>query len=179
MRNILIASLILLCSAFTNAQVHIKNQHYVQVNAGGYDKLIHPDFENFFLQVEYGKYSKRLNTRGFAFLYAKKLSGNLIPVEKYQASFKQELNIFSSADLRSTFKVLGTIDFGYESINRDKEYSGPNYVSSKSAFILGLGTGAEYEFSPIVIGTRVTYNFLSNYQKFTTYPYIGLKFHLK
>ncbi|WP_026632728.1 conjugal transfer protein TraO [Dyadobacter alkalitolerans] len=179
MKNILLLSLLTLFLSVANAQVHIKNQHYVQVNVGGYDKLIHPDLDNFFIQAEYGKYGKKLNARGFAFLYAKKLSTNHIPVEKYQVSFKQEINLFSSADLRSTFKILGSVDLGYESINRDQEYSGSNYVSAKSAFIMGLGTGAEYEFSPIVVGTRVTYNFLSNYQKFTTYPYIGIKFHLK
>lgn len=174
----LVTTLLLVVSLVAQAQVHIKNQHYIQLNVGGYDQA-YPTKDYFFVQAEYGKYNKKLNSNGFAFLYGRKLSSNLIPVEKFQLSLKQEINLFSSADLTSTFKVLGTVNFGYESINREKEYHNDDFISTKSAFILGLGSGVEYEFSPLVIGTRITYNFLSNYQKFSMYPYLGFKFHLK
>ena len=170
--------LIGLCVTSAKAQVHIKNQHYIQLNVGGYDKLI-PDLDCYFIQAEYGSYNKKLNSSGGAVLYAKKFSSNLIPVEKFQVSLKKDVNVFSSANLTSTFKILGSVNFGYESLNRDKKYIDQDLISNKSGFILGLGTGVEYEFTPIVIGTRVTYNFLSDYQKFTTYPYLGIKFHLR
>ncbi|MGM9512469.1 conjugal transfer protein TraO [Larkinella sp. GY13] len=178
MKMIVLFVIFLISATLVNAQVHIKNQQYIQFNVGGYDQ-IHPDPDNFFVQAEFGKYNRKLNSKGFAFLYAKKHSTNGIPVEKYQVSYKQEINLFSSPNLTSTFKVLGSVNFGYESINRDNPSYLDRNVSTRSDFILALGTGVEYEFTPLVAGTRITYNFLSNYQKFTTYPYIGIKFHLK
>lgn len=168
---------LILCTSIAQAQVHIKNQHYIQLNVGGYDKL-YPNLDNFFVQAEYGKYNRKLNAKSFAFLFAKKFSTNLIPIERYQVSYKQEINLFSSPNLTSTFKVLGSVNVGYESINRDQDFFQDQNISTKSAFILALGTGVEYELTPLVLGTRVTYNFLSNYQKFTVYPYLGIKFHL-
>lgn len=168
--------LMLLLPGLTYSQVHIKNQRYLQINVGTYDNYI-PSLDNFHVHAEIAKYNRKLHSRGFGFMYAKKLSGNDIPVEKLQLSYKQEINLFSSANLTSTFKVLGTANFGYESINRDQQYFGDNYISTKSAFIFGLGAGAEYEFTPLVIGVRTTYNFLSQYQKFSLYPYLGVKIH--
>lgn len=159
------------------AQVHIKNQHYLQLSAGAYDAFV-PSLDSYFFQAEYAKYNRKLNSRGFGLGYGRKLSSNGIPVEKFQMSYKAEMNVFSSADLTSTFKVLGTVNFGYESINRDKTYFQDDLISTKSAFMLGLGAGAEYEFTPLVLGVRTTYNFLSQYQKFSTYPYIGFKIHI-
>ncbi|PWJ53407.1 conjugative transposon protein TraO [Dyadobacter jejuensis] len=159
-------------------QAHIKNQYYLQTNIGGYDQLL-PDLNNFAIQLEYGKYNKKLNSKGFGFLYAKKITPNNIPVERYQLSFKQELTVFSSADLISTFKVLGSVNFGYESINKEKPTFDDIQITDKSAFILAPGLGVEYELTPFVLGSRVTYNFLSNYQKFTVVPYFGIKIHLQ
>ena len=170
--------LLILIPVWGYSQSHIKNQYFLQFNFGAYDKF-YPTKDNYFLQLEHGKYSKRLNGRGVGFLYAHKLSSNGVPIEKFQASYKHELTMFSSANLVHTFKMLGTINFGYETINRDKEIFQGDVINNKSAFILALGTGAEYEFTPIVIGIRSTYNFLSQYQKFTTYPYLGVKIHFQ
>lgn len=168
--------LILMAPGLSSGQVHIKNQRYLQLNVGTYDDYrLSP--HNFHLLAEVARYNRKLNSRGFGFLYARKHSGNQIPVEKLQVSYKQELNVFSSANLTSTFKVLGTVNVGYESINRDQTYYQDHFISTQSAFIFGLGAGGEYEFTPLVIGVRTTYNFLSNYQKFSLYPYLGVKIH--
>lgn len=167
-----------LASQALQAQTHIKNQVYLQLNVGAYDGL-YPWRDTHFLQLEYAKYNRKLNARGFGLMYAKKRSGNQIPVEKYQLSFKQELNVLANASLTSTFKVLGTVNFGYESINKDKPMHDNALISTPSAFLLGLGVGAEYEFTPVVLGVRTTYNFLSQYQRFSTYPYLGIKLHIQ
>ncbi len=174
MRTLILALLII--PGTLAGQVHIKNQKYLQVFAGAYDDF-YPSKNSYFASVELGKYNRKLNSRGFGLQYGRKLSSNGIPVEKFQLSFKQEINVFSSANLTSTFKVLGSLNFGYEAINRDQKYFNDDFVSTKSAFMLGLGTGAEYEFTPLVVGVRTTYNFLSQYQKFSTYPYLGIKLH--
>lgn len=174
MRTFILALLIF--PGIVAGQVHIKNQKYLQIYAGAYDEFL-PSGSSYFAGLELGKYNRKLNSRGFGVMYGRKLSSNNIPVEKFQLSYKQEINVFSSANLTSSFKILGTVNFGYESINRDQKYFNDDFVSTKSAFMLGVGTGAEYEYTPLVIGARTTYNFLSQYQKFSTYPYMGIKIH--
>ena len=60
-------SVLLLLSNVLNAQVHIKNQQFLQFNLGGFDSFV-PLSTSFSGSLELGKYTKKLNSKivGFA-----------------------------------------------------------------------------------------------------------------
>lgn len=170
--------LLLLAPLCSMGQIHIKRQSFLQINVGAYDRIL-PSLDSYSISAEIGKYNKKLNATGFGFMYAHKLAANGVPVDKYVGFAKTELNVFSSANLTTTFKILGIGQFGYEAINKDQKIFNAETLQTPSGFVLALGTGAELELSPLVLGVRTTYNFLSSYQKFSTYPYVGIKIHFQ
>lgn len=170
--------LLLFTPLLSQGQIHIKRQSFLQVNIGAYDKAL-PSLNSYAISGEVSKYNKKLNATGFGFMYGHKLASNGVPVDKYIGFVKTELNVFSSANLTTSFKILGLAQFGYEAINKDQKVFNAETIQTPSGFVLAVGTGAELELSPIVLGVRTTYNFLSSYQKFSTYPYVGIKIHFQ
>jgi hypothetical protein len=76
-------------------------------------------------------------------------------------------------------RAVGRMNVCYELLNRGNVQIGDYQLIKKSAFLLGIGVGLEMEYSPLVVGFQQQINVLSDYQKFSSMPYLGLRFHLK
>lgn len=172
----------------TTAQVHIKKQQFVQFNIGAFDKVL-PSLNNQSVSVEFGKYNKKINGSVLGFTYSHK--ANLlfdtqnqselslsIPVDQYIGFYRTDIKLYQNTNSTFFIKALGRINFGYESLNKDKTKIANFLLSKNSSFLLGAGTGLEIESTPIVLGIITNFNFLSTVQKFNTYPYIGFRIHL-
>lgn len=166
------------------AQVHIKNQQFLQLNFGGYDSYF-PANGSFSSSIEWGKYNKKLNSKivGFginhkmATTFDNEILGFKIPVTQYYGILKSDLSIYHNANKMFHIKGTGQINLGYESINNESKYF-DNYILSKnSEYLLGIGVGLQIEYCPIIFGVTESINFLSKYQHLNTVPYLGFRYH--
>ena len=177
-------SALLLLSNVLNAQVHIKNQQFLQFNLGGYDSFV-PLSTSFSSGIEWGKYTKKLNSKivGFAINHKKangfsdEMLDLKIPVTQYFAYIKSDISFYHNANNIFHIKGIGQLNLGYESINNESKYVNSYTVSKSSDYLLGVGAGLQIEYCPIVIGVTESINFLSKYQKLSTVPYIGFRYH--
>lgn len=187
-KNILCLFCFSLSIIATQAQVHLKKQSFIEFGVGGYDK-VYPNIHHISTFIAVGKYDKKINahTGGVGFQQKEaalfdsknvvKLS-NTVPVKQLFLYYKTDFKLYSNVMNNFIIKGTGRVNFGYEFLNNQSDYSAEYQLKSKSDFLLGLGAGLEVEYSPIIIGVQQNINILSDYQKFSTVPYLGFRFHL-
>ena len=179
--------LILVVSLTTQAQVHLRKQSFIEFGVGGYDK-IYPSSHNFSTFIAVGKYDKKINAHTVGVGFQQKdiglfdtqnvvKLGYTVPVKQIFFYYKTDLKLYSNVMNTFIVKGIGRVNIGYESLNNQTEYSTEYQLKSKSDFLLGVGAGLEIEYCPFIIGVQQHINLLSEYQKFSTIPYFGLRFH--
>ena len=162
------------------SQTHLKNQQFIDFSIGGYDGF---SSKNHSFNIGIGRYNKKLNVNSFEFSYAKKMASieNMpiqIPVEQLFVSYKYDFNIFKNYNNTFIISLFTKANLGYEFINRNKYFS-PDYVlANKSDYLLGVSIGPNLEFNNFQIGVTSNLNFISQYQKLSTFPYLKYRFHL-
>lgn len=180
----------LLFSGLAYGQTHLRGQRYIQLEAGAYDELL-PNLQkgqmNYQCRVGLGAYSKRLRGGMFFLGYATKTTplidedgnrvGVLIPVNQYTVGYQHEFNLVENATKTFLVKLPFSGLLGYESLNNNKLKYGTYTLQKRSDILLGIAAGLEVEIHSCFIGYRQTYHLTSNYQKFGSYPYVGLKIH--
>lgn len=180
-------TILVLLPGILSAQVHIKNQNFLQLNIGAYDGFA-PNMKAFSTSIEWGKYNKKLNSKilGFGINHKKTLSYSnetntvldfKIPVTHYFAFLKSDVTFYRNATKIFHIKGTGQVNLGYESINNESKVSNSYTLSTSSEYLLGIGVGIQIEYCPIVVGLTENVNFLSKYQKLSTVPYVGYRFH--
>ncbi|MDF7821868.1 conjugal transfer protein TraO [Runella sp. MFBS21] len=181
---------ILLLSGLAHGQTHLRGQRYIQLEAGAYDEVL-PSLQkgemNYQFRVGLGSYSKQLRGGMFFVGYATKSTplvddegnqiGVLIPVNQYTVGYQHELNLIENATKTFLVKLPFSGFLGYESLNNNKLKYGSYTLQKRSDILLGLAAGLEVEIHSFFIGYRQAYHLTSNYQKFGSYPYVGLKIH--
>jgi hypothetical protein len=177
---------LLFYAQFGLAQVHIKNQQFLQLNLGGFDSYT-PLSGSYSSSIEWGKYNKKLNSKiiGFAINHKKASAFSegivnfKIPITQYFGFFKSDVTFFRNANKVFHIKGTGQFNLGYESINRESTRYEDYTLTQKSDYLLGIGVGLQMEYCPVVLGITESINFLSNYQKLNTLPYLGFRYHFK
>lgn len=168
-------------------QTHLKGQHYVYAETGAYDSPL-PGNDNYSIRLGLGKYNGKAKGNTLFFGFAHKMTqpvadrgigvGISIPVNQYYIGFQSELNLLQNASKTFTVKLPGSLTVGYESLNHNNRNISGYRLEQSSAVLLGIAAGAEIEYRSFMIGFRQGLNLTGNYQKFSSYPYIGLKIHL-
>lgn len=174
---------------FANSQVHLKKQTFYELSAGGYDNSFLAK-SNFSLQIGIGKYNRKGNAHVLGLNYNQKTASVFntqnnntlpiqIPVQQFYFSYKTDFRIYSNAMNDFHLRGIGRVNFGYESLNHEKQSLENLYqLNQKSDFLLGVGAGLEVEYSPFVAGVHQNINILSNYQKFSSITFLGFRFHI-
>ena len=186
MRNILTISLIcILGIQLASGQHHIKNQKFFDFSIGAYDTFK----GSLALGFKIGKYNKNLNSYQIGFQYKYKLApaqlseisslNFSVPVSQYMFDYTADFNIIKNINSTRFFRFTTGAIAGFESINNEKTYINQLLIAQKSDIVLGVKLGVEAEFSPFILGVSEHINLLSNYSKFSTMPYIGIRLHLK
>ncbi len=168
-------------------QTHLKGQHFVYVETGAYDHLL-PGNDNYSIRLGLGKYTGKAKGNLLFFGFAHKMTrpvddwdigaGISVPVNQYYIGFQSELNLLQNASKTFTVKLPGSLSVGYESLNHNEPGISGYRLKQSSAVLLGIAAGAEIEYRSFMIGFRQGLNLTGNYQKFSSYPYFGLKIHL-
>ena len=171
----------------TMGQTHLKGQHYVYVETGAYDSPL-PGNDNYSIRLGLGKYSGKAKGNVLFFGFAHKMTqavaeqgigaGISVPVNQYYIGFQSELNLLQNASKTFTVKLLGSLTVGYESLNHNNRNISGYRLEQSSTVLLGIAAGAEIEYRSFMVGFRQGLNLTGNYQKFSSYPYVGLKIHL-
>lgn len=169
------------------SQTHLKGQHYVYVETGAYDSPL-PGNDNYSIRLGLGKYSGKAKGNVLFFGFAHKMTqavaeqgigaGISVPVNQYYIGFQSELNLLQNASKTFTVKLPGSLTVGYESLNHNNRTISGYRLEQSSAVLLGITAGAEIEYRSFMVGFRQGLNLTGNYQKFSSFPYIGLKIHL-
>lgn len=173
----------------SHAQVHLKKQTFIEFGAGGFDAII-PNQNHFSSYLSIGKYNAKGNSNSIGIGYNQKFvsvfdtqnSNNLnkkTAVQHYQLFYKTDWSLYRNAMNNFHIRAVGRLNVGYEALNRGNVQISDYQLNQKSAFLLGVGVGLEMEYSPLVVGFQQQINVLSNYQKFSSVPYLGLIFHLR
>jgi hypothetical protein len=173
----------------SHAQVHLKKQTFIEFGAGGFDAII-PNQNHFSSYLSIGKYNAKGNGNSIGFGYNQKFTSvfdtqnssylnQKSAVQHYQFFYKTDWSLYSNAMNDFHIRAVGRLNIGYEALNRGNAQIGDYQLTQKSAFLLGVGVGIEMEYSPLVVGFQQQINVLSDYQKFSSVPYLGLRFHLK
>jgi hypothetical protein len=173
----------------SHAQVHLKKQTFFEFGVGGFDALI-PNQNHFSSYVLIGKYNAKGNGNSIGFGYNQKLvsvfdiqNSNYLnqksAVQQYQFFYKTDWNLYRNAMNDFHIRAVGRVNVGFEALNRGNAQIGDYQLNKKSAFLLGIGVGLEVEYSPLVVGFQQQINVLSDYQKFSSVPYLGLRFHIR
>lgn len=186
---LLILAALALMAGRASAQTHLRGQPYVQLEAGSYDTAL-PSLNNFAIKAGVGKYTRRLWGSMFFVSVAHKqtwlvsegsrvLIDTPVPVDQYMAGYQLTPNLYRSAMRTFLIKLSLSLQAGYESINRNRDFAGSYLLSPPSRLLLGGGLGLEVEYRSVLLGFRQNVNLLSKYQKFTAMPYVGYKIHLQ
>ncbi len=186
---ILVLSVTTLLAGRAAAQTHLRGQPFVQIEAGAYDAAL-PSFNSFAVKAGAGKYNRRLWGSMFFVSVAHKetwliskgsrvLIEKPIPVDHYMAGYQLTPNLYRSAMRTFLVKLPLSVQAGYESINRNRDFAGPYLLSPPSRPLLGVGAALEIEYLGLLLGYRQNVNLLSKYQKLTALPYVGYKIHFR
>jgi hypothetical protein len=173
----------------SHAQVHLKKQTFIEFGGGGFDSFI-PNQNHFSSNLSIGKYNAKGNGNSIGFGYNQKLvsvfdiqNSNYLnqksAVQQYQFFYKTDWNLYRNAMNDFHIRAVGRVNVGFEALNRGNAQIGDYQLNKKSAFLLGIGVGLEVEYSPLVVGFQQQINVLSDYQKFSSVPYLGLRFHIR
>ena len=182
--------ILLLFSGLAHGQTHLRGQRYIQIEAGAYDKLL-PGVQkgqmNYHCRIGLGSYSKRLRGGLFFLGYATKSTpliddegnqvGAVIPVSQFTGGYQYELNLVENAAKTFLIKLPFGGLLGYESLNGNKPKYGSFTLQKRSDLLLSITAGLEVEIHNFIVGYRQAYHLTGNYQKFGSYPYVGLKIH--
>lgn len=186
---ILVLSVTTLLAGRAAAQTHLRGQPFVQIEAGAYDAAL-PSFNSFAVKAGTGKYNRRLWGSMFFVSVAHKetwlisegsrvLIEKPIPVDQYMAGYQLTPNLYRSAMRTFLVKLPLSVQAGYESINRNRDFAGSYLLSPPSRPLLGVGAALEIEYLGLLLGYRQNVNLLSKYQKLTALPYVGYKIHFR
>jgi hypothetical protein len=162
------------------SQTHLRNQKFIDFSLGGYDGF---SPKNYSLKLGTGQYDKKSSVNGIEFIIARKIAPTekrfiQVPVEQLFVSYKREYTLFKNYNKTFIFSLSTKANLGYEFINRNKN-NGQNYVlASNSDYLLGLGFGPNVEIYNLHLGVIGNFNFISQYQKLSTFPYLKYRFHL-
>jgi hypothetical protein len=173
----------------SHAQVHLKKQTFLEFGIGGFDAMI-PNQNHFSSYFSMGKYNAKSNGNCIGLGFNQKFvpvfdTQNSIylnqksAVQQYQIFYKTDWSLYRNAMNDFHIRTVGRLNVGYEALNQGNSQIGDYQLNKKSAFLLGVGVGLEMEYSPLVVGFQQQINVLSDYQKFSLVPYLGLRFHLK
>lgn len=132
---LLILAALALMASRASAQTHLRGQPYVQLEAGSYDTAL-PSLNNFALKAGVGKYTRRLWGSMFFVSVAHKqtwlvsegsrvLIDTPVPVDQYMAGYQLTPNLYQSAMRTFLIKLPLSLQAGYESINRNRDFAGP------------------------------------------------------
>jgi Conjugative transposon protein TraO len=162
------------------AQTHLKNQKFIDFSLGGYDGF---STKNYSFHIGLGKYDKKDNVNCFEFSYARKLAyiennDIQIPVEQIFVAYKRDFNLLKNYNNTIIFSLFAKTNVGYEFINRNKNIGQDYVLANKSDYLMGIGFGPNLEFNNFHIGVANNINFISQYQKFSVFPYLKYRFHL-
>jgi hypothetical protein len=162
------------------SQTHLKNQQFIDFSICGYDGF---PTKNYSLNIGIGKYDKKSNANCFEFSYARKLANTennaiKIPVEQLFVSYKRDFNLLKNYNKTILFSIFAKANLGYEFINRNKNIASDYVLANKSDYLLGIGFGPNLEFNNFHLGLAININFISQYQKFSVFPYLEYRFHL-
>ena len=171
------------------AQTHLRGQPFLQFDAGAYDAAL-PGLDNFALKAGWGKYTHRLWGSLFFVSVAHKktwlvsegsrvMSETDVPVDQYMAGYQLTPNLYQSPMRTFLVKLPLSLQAGYESINRGKDFVGSYLLAPSSRVLLGAGAALEFEYWGVMVGFRQNVNLLSSYQKFSSLPYVGYKIHFR
>lgn len=175
----LISTLALLPS-LVFAQTHLKNQKFIDFSIGGYDGL---SSKNYSVNFGIGKYDKKNNANCFELSFAKKLANTeakalQIPVEQIFIGYNRDFNFYKNYSNTFLISLFAKANLGYEIINRKANSLQQYTLANKSDYLLGIGFGPNIEFRNFHLGVANNINFISNYQKLSTFPYLKYRFHL-
>jgi hypothetical protein len=162
------------------SQTHLKNQKFIDFSMGGYDGF---SSKNYSLNIGIGKYDKKSNANCLEISFAKKFAkvennAIQIPIEHLFLGYKHDINLIKNYNYTCIFSLFAKANLGYEIINRNKNRVFDSVLTNKSDYLLGIGFGPNLELHNIHIGLTNNLNFISQYQKFSVFPYLKYRFHL-
>jgi hypothetical protein len=184
-----ISTIFILFGITANSQVHLKRQKFYEISVGGFDAIL-PSKSNISFQCSVGQYNRKVNGNAFGFAYNQKRTtifdaqtNNMlvtqIPIQQLYVLYKTDVGIYDNEMNNFHIKVIGRVNIGYESLNKEQATVENIYqFSAKSGFLFGVGAGLEIEYIPIVLGVHQNINVLSNYQKFSSITFLGFRFHI-
>lgn len=168
------------------AQVHLKGQRFIDVQAGLTDGL-RPGSGQLGLNavVSTGQYNRHYNVWKLTFSFTQKpvrvaYKVDAIPVQQYAVGWGYEFNLWRNP-VRTRF-VRATIQptAFYESVRPNFDPlpdSSAIQTNLNSRFMLGADIGVEVELSPVVFSIRQRWHPKSSVQPFHTMLNIGWRFH--
>lgn len=188
MKNILLLMFMVVWSAGDGlAQVHLKGQRFVEVQAGLTDRLRWQQNQvaiNGFIST--GRYNRQYNAWRLTFSYSQQTlqtatSLQLATTRQFAIGYGYEFNLWRNA-VRTRF-VRGSIQpiVLYESVSPTMQTQGGDSLriapTDQSKYLLGVDAGIDVEFTPVVISIRQRWQPTSSFQPFHTLFSIGWRFH--
>ncbi len=188
MKTLLFTFILISIGLFSaTAQVHLKGQRFIDVQAGLTDGL-KPRSGNWGLNalVSMGQYNRHYNAWKLTFSFTQKpvrvaYKVDATPVQQYAVGWGYEFNLWRNP-VRTRF-VRATIQptAFYESIQPNFDRLAPDssaiQTNLNSRFLLGADIGVEVELSPVVFSIRQRWHPKSSVQPFHTLLNIGWRFH--
>lgn len=169
------------------AQVHLKGQRFIDIQAGLTDGL-RPGSGQSGLNavVSTGQYNRHYNAWKLTVSFTQKSATvsdktGAVPVQQYAVGWGYEFNLWRKP-VRTRF-VRATIQptAFYESLQPNFDRLAPDssaiQTNLNSRFLLGADIGVEIELSPIVFSIRQRWHPKSTVQPFHTLLNIGWRFH--
>jgi Conjugative transposon protein TraO len=163
----------------------MKNQQFIDISFGGFDGFSAKDYS---IKLGVGKYNQKAKAQGFEFTYAHKCVETMdlqnnpspfqIPIEQLILCYKRDFSMYKNYNNTLIFSFFAAANGGYESINHNKAFVQDYILVPKSDYLLGIGFGPNLEFNNIHIGLTNNLNFISQYQRFSVFPYLKYRFHL-
>lgn len=187
MKTLLFTFLLSSIAFSTTAQVHLKGQRFIDVQAGLTDGLSPRSGQSGLnVVVSTGQYNRHYNAWKLTFGFTQKrvkvaYKADAIPVRQYAVGWGYELNLWRNP-FRTRF-VRGIIQptAFYESVQPHFDRLRPDSSAIgpilNSRFLLGADIGVEVELSPIVFSIRQRWHPKSSVQPFHTLLNIGWRFH--
>ena len=168
-----------------SAQVHLKGQQFVDLQAGLSDGLqLNKNQGGVSALISTGRYNRQYNAwKVTVSVLQKQLtlphSGEANPTRQFAIGWGYEFNLFRNAT-RTRFVrgvVQPTLLYEYVSVEKTIGSATTRAVERDSRFLLGVDLGLEVELSPVVICVRQRWQPNSVVQPFHTLFLVGWRFH--
>lgn len=160
-------------------QSHLKNQKFLDIALGTYDGF---SSKNYSIILALGKYDTKANANVLEFSLAQKMANtensNLqVPVAQVFANYRRDYTILKNYNKTFIVSLSAKANMGYEIINRGKNRYLAYTLDNKSDYLLGFGIGPNLEYNNVHLGVSSNVNFLSSYQKLSTFPFVKYRIH--